>query len=106
MHRADALANTGDARHIDYCEAYLRNQPAGPIDPPTLVTGDDLIGHGLRPVCHFAQLLDRIRDVQLDGVVSSKSEALEWLDLLLDPSRERTTSRHTDQSGSDLDDCD
>ncbi len=32
--RADALANTGDARQVDHCEAYLRDQPAGPINPP------------------------------------------------------------------------
>ncbi len=87
LHRADALANTGDTRQVDYCETYLRDQPAGPIDPPPLVTGDDLVGHGLRPGAHFARLLDQVRDAQLDRVVTSKKEALEWLDLLLDPGR-------------------
>ncbi len=81
--RADALACTGDTRQVDYCEAYLRDQPAGPIDPPPLVTGDDLVSHGLRPGAHFARLLDQVRDAQLDGVVIGRSEALAWLDRLL-----------------------
>ena len=34
LHRADALASTGDTGHVDYCEYYLENQPAGPINPP------------------------------------------------------------------------
>src|SRR5262249_53011650 len=29
LHRADAMATTGDASQIDYCEAYLRDQPHG-----------------------------------------------------------------------------
>jgi poly(A) polymerase len=102
LHRADALANTGDTRHVDYCEAYLRDQPAGPINPPPLITGDDLVRHGLRPGPHFARLLEQVRDAQLDRVVSSKEEALAWLDLLLGPSRDRATSRPSGQGGSDL----
>ena len=99
LHRADALANTGDTRQVDYCEAYLRDQPAGPINPPPLVTGDDLVQPRPAPRRHFARLLEQVRDAQLDRVVSSKEEALEWLDLILNPSHERTTSR---RSGPEL----
>src|SRR5205823_2304927 len=45
LHRADALATDGNASHVDYCEWYLREQPAGPINPPPLVTGHDLVQH-------------------------------------------------------------
>ncbi|MGZ3470560.1 MAG: CCA tRNA nucleotidyltransferase, partial [Isosphaeraceae bacterium] len=37
LHRADALASTGDTEHVDYCAYYLKNQPAGPINPPPLL---------------------------------------------------------------------
>jgi poly(A) polymerase len=80
LHRADALASFGDASQIDYCEYYLRAQPAGPINPPPLVTGHDLVRHGLSPGSHFARILEQIREAQLDRVVNSKREALEWLD--------------------------
>jgi poly(A) polymerase len=80
LHRADALASFGHCHHIEYCEYYLRVQPAGPINPPPLVTGHDLVRHGLSPGTHFATILDQIREAQLDRVINSKREALEWLD--------------------------
>ena len=49
LHRADALASTGDTEHVDYCTYYLKHQPAGPINPPPLLTGHDLVRHGLEP---------------------------------------------------------
>jgi len=84
LHRADALASTGNTEQIDYCEYYLRNQPAGPINPPPLVTGHDLVRHGLRPGSSFATILERVREAQLDRRIQSKREALEWIDHFLE----------------------
>ena len=80
LHRAIATASTGDDRHVDYCEDYRRRQPSGPINPPPLLTGDDLVRHGLKPGARFATLLDQVRDAQLDGRISTKDEALAWID--------------------------
>jgi poly(A) polymerase len=80
LHRADALASFGECPHIDYCEYYLMAQPTGPLNPPPLVTGHDLVRHGLTPGSHFATILDQIREAQLEGMINSKREALEWLD--------------------------
>ena len=80
LHRADALASFGECPQVEYCEYYMQAQPTGPINPPPLVTGHDLVRHGLTPGVHFAGLLDQIREAQLDRVVNSKREALEWLD--------------------------
>jgi poly(A) polymerase len=80
LHRADALATTGDARHVDFCEDYLRNEPSGPINPPPLLTGHDLVQHGLKPGARFATILGRVRDAQLEGRIASKEEALDWID--------------------------
>jgi poly(A) polymerase len=80
LHRADALATTGDASHVDYCEAYLRDQPTGPINPPPLLTGHDLARHGLKPGPHFKELLDQVREAQLDRAIQNKKDALEWVD--------------------------
>ncbi len=104
LHRAIALVDSGEARQADYCDAYLRDQPAGPIDPPPLVTGDDLIRHGIRPGRHFSRLLEQVRDAQLDRVVSSKEQALTWLDILQDSVREQASSSQPDRSSSVLDD--
>lgn len=80
LHRADALASTGDTEHVDYCAYYLENQPAGPINPPPLLTGHDLVRHGLEPGAHFAVILETIREAQLEGRVLSKREVLDWVD--------------------------
>jgi len=80
LHRADALASTGDTEHVDYCAYYIENQPAGPINPPPLLTGHDLVRHGLEPGAHFAVILETIREAQLEGRVQSKREVLDWVD--------------------------
>jgi poly(A) polymerase len=88
LHRADALASTGDASHVDYCEAYLREQPAGPINPPPLINGHDLARHGLKSGPQTKHHLEMVREAQLDRLIHSKKEALDWLDrqLALPPS--------------------
>jgi poly(A) polymerase len=80
LHRADALASYGEAPHVDYCEYYLKTQPSGPINPPPLLTGHDLTRHGLAPGPRFTAILDAVREAQLDGLLSGKREALEWID--------------------------
>ena len=80
LHRADALASTGNTEHVDYCEYYLKTEPAGPINPPPLITGHDLVRHGLQPGAHFATILEQVREAQLEGQIQSKRAALEWVD--------------------------
>ena len=80
LHRADALASNGDASHVDYCEAYLREQPAGPINPPPLLNGHDLARHGLKAGPQTKLHLEMVREAQLDRLIHSKKEALDWLD--------------------------
>ncbi len=80
LHRADALATHGAAPNVDYCEAYLRDQPTGPINPTALLSGHDLARHGLKPGPRFKQYLEAVYEAQLERLVHSKREALEWLD--------------------------
>jgi len=47
------------------------------IDPEPLVTGEDLIGMGLRPGPAFKRILESVTDAQLEGRVRSKAEAME-----------------------------
>jgi poly(A) polymerase len=80
LHRADAMASYGESPQVDYCERYLREEPTGPINPPPLVTGHDLVRHGMNPGAQFATILEQIREAQLDRLINSKREALEWID--------------------------
>ncbi len=76
LHRADALASTGTAEHVDYCQRLLRELPQTELNPPPLVTGHDLVRLGLEPGPTFKDLLDKVREAQLDGAIRSKKEAI------------------------------
>jgi tRNA nucleotidyltransferase/poly(A) polymerase len=58
-------------------------QPAAVWNPPPLVTGDDLLAAGIRAGRQFAELLDHLRDEQLEGRLSTRDAALaaarDWL---------------------------
>ncbi|MBE6374758.1 MAG: CCA tRNA nucleotidyltransferase, partial [Lentisphaerae bacterium] len=45
--------------------------------PPPLLTGRDLIGLGIQPGPAMGKLLNRLRDLQLEGEISNRAEALE-----------------------------
>ncbi len=62
--------------------------PAEKLHPDPLVTGDDLVAHGLRPGKYFGELLDHIRDAQLEEKISSRQQAFEWVDQWLKASSE------------------
>lgn len=47
------------------------------VDPPALVTGDDLLATGLEPGPRIGELLERIREAQVEGRVKTKRDALE-----------------------------
>lgn len=83
LHCADARAWDRSVEHVEYCEAKLREWTPADLNPPPLLNGYDLRRHGLQPDPRFKQLLDAVRDAQLDGTVTTKKEALELVDRLL-----------------------
>ena len=46
------------------------------LNPLPLLTGDDLVREGLKPGKDFKRLLDQIRDMQLEGQLTSKEQAI------------------------------
>ncbi|HHH83587.1 MAG TPA: CCA tRNA nucleotidyltransferase [Chloroflexi bacterium] len=49
------------------------------IDPPSLVDGTKLISSlGLRPGPEIGRLLERIREAQVEGLIQTEEQALEW----------------------------
>lgn len=66
--------------------AATQQLPPSQLNPPPLLTGADLIALGLRPGPEFKRLLERARAAQLDGEISSATEALSaiaerrWMD--------------------------
>ena len=63
------------------CNTLLQLPPAE-LNPEPLLTGNDLVRHGLEPGPHFADLLTAVRDAQLEGQIADSRQALELVDRL------------------------
>ena len=77
----EAIAGPADPA-LAFCRERLAWPPER-TQPAPLLTGGDLINHGLRPGPHFTALLDTVRDAQLNGEINSRAEALALVDRLL-----------------------
>ena len=75
MTEAVLLAAASDASDIAWCREVLK-RPREQLDPPPLLTGDDLLRHGVPQGRAYRIILDRVRDAQLDGEVHTKDEAM------------------------------
>jgi tRNA nucleotidyltransferase/poly(A) polymerase len=76
---AVAAGHTGD--EAVYCRELLK-MPRHQLDPPPLLSGDDLISHGVPRGRQYQRLLRAVREAQLDKKIATKSEALELVDRL------------------------
>ena len=83
---AEAIAREvdGHVRDIDYCRAKLQ-MPREVLNPPMLISGDDLRAAGYLAGPRFRDVLTRIRDAQLESHIASREEALELARALLGP---------------------
>lgn len=75
LHRADARATGTSLEHVEFCERMIRDTPPEELNPPPVLTGDDLKSLGMKPGPEFKQLLDSVREAQLEGRVRTKDEA-------------------------------
>ena len=79
MTRATLLADQSDLQPVLFCEKFLEETPPEVLNPPPLVTGNDLIELGLQPGPRFKQLLDDVRDAQLNLELTDRATALDWI---------------------------
>jgi poly(A) polymerase len=81
---AQAVAEVldGTAEQIEFCRRK-RALPRDEFNPPPLITGDDLRAAGLPPGPVYRQILESVRDAQLEQRIHNRDEALQlahqWL---------------------------
>lgn len=85
--RATLFSERADLHPVLFCEQFLEATPPDVLNPPPLVTGNDLIAVGLKPGPRFKQLLDEACDAQLNGELISHEAAMEWVRARLDSQR-------------------
>jgi tRNA nucleotidyltransferase/poly(A) polymerase len=74
--RAVAEVVDGHTADIDYAAQRLA-QPLDHLNPPPLITGDDLHRLGIPAGPGYKRILETVRDTQLDGRIHASQEALE-----------------------------
>ena len=91
LFRADALASTRDLAPYEFLRGAQKELGGGERLPPPLVTGTDLLALGLPEGPVIGQLLRRVREEQLEGTVSTESQAMELVRRLLESGEVKET---------------
>jgi len=81
LHRVDCLSSNGLLDNYELVKSRRESYAATPqpLIPPPLVTGRDLIELGLQPGPRFKELLTAVQNHQLEGTMTTREEALQWL---------------------------
>ena len=79
LHRVDCLGSWGGLDNYDFLNEKIIEFANEPIIPAPLLTGKDLIELGWNPGPSLGETLNSIQDLQLEGTLNSKEEALEWV---------------------------
>ena len=80
LHRIDCLGSNGMLDNYEYLREKQDEFANEPLIPPRLVTGADLIGRRWTPGPVFANVLTEIQNLQLDGTLTTREQAIAWLD--------------------------
>ena len=76
LHRLDCLSSHRNLENYEFVQRFLAETPPAEVRPARLISGDDLIGLGLKPGPDFKEILRNIEDAQLDGRIRTRDEAL------------------------------
>ena len=79
LHKLDCMSSHQDLSAYDFCTAELSQQPPEKLRPDPLITGADLIALGLKPGPEFKAILTDIEDRQLEGTLTDKASALQYV---------------------------
>jgi len=77
--RVDALASRGDLSAYEFCARKRAELGAERLQPPPLLRGRDLLELGFSPGPRIGEILAAVREAQLEGVLSSRDQAIAWI---------------------------
>jgi len=80
LHRLDCLSSNRHLVSYEFITQFLARTPVEEVRPPRLLTGDDLVYMGYRPGPKFSEILHALEDAQLEGTISTRDEALKYVE--------------------------
>src|SRR5438067_7385929 len=79
LHRVDCASSHAMLDNYEFLQRNKEEFANEPIIPPPLVRGDDLIAMGMKPGPKFGEILEAVETRQLEGALSTRADALEWV---------------------------
>ena len=79
LHRVDCQSSHAMLDNYAFLRAKQQEFANEPLIPPPLVTGNDLIALGWTPGPKFKEVLDAVQTRQLEGALTTREEALTWI---------------------------
>lgn len=76
LHRLDVVGSHGKLDVYNFCKKKLKEYSKAPIIPRPLITGADLIKLGFKPGPIFKNILEFVKDLQLENKIKTKKKAL------------------------------
>lgn len=77
--RIDALCASGDLQYYHFCMEKMAELKHEEIHPEPLLRGRDLIAMGFTPGPLFHKILQEVEEAQLEGEISTREQAVEWV---------------------------
>lgn len=84
LHRLDCISSNQDLSTYEFCIRKLEEFQQEAMRPKRIISGKDLIRLGFTPGPIFKQVLDYIEDAQLEGIVSTRKQALKLIEEIRD----------------------
>jgi len=79
LHRLDCLSSHRRLDSFEFVTRFLEVTPPEQVRPERLLTGDDLRAMGFRPGPLFSEMLGALEDGQLEGQITTRKEAEEYV---------------------------
>ncbi|HEV1995902.1 MAG TPA: CCA tRNA nucleotidyltransferase [Candidatus Acidoferrum sp.] len=79
LHRLDCLSSHRHLDSYEFVTRFLAVTPPEQVRPERLLTGDDLQTMGFRPGPLFAEILRALEDAQLEGQITTREEAAQYV---------------------------
>jgi poly(A) polymerase len=79
LHRLDCLSSHGNLDSYGAVQRFLAETPAEQVRPQRVLTGTDLSEMGYIPGPVFSEILRAVEDAQLEGRVTTKEEAEDFV---------------------------
>jgi poly(A) polymerase len=80
LHRLDCLSSHRDLANYDFVKQQESELGEQDLRPTPQLTGNDLIAAGYEPGPLFKEILAEVESAQLEGTISSREQAMEYVE--------------------------